>query len=130
LREDGRGYHLKIEPLLNLGRGNVPLAVKLLIMENVKSIAKFAEDRSMVSIAPKVRMNTNGYPFITFIDSDNKAENIYFSKAGAETVEEGQEITAELLKSLQVAEVENADGEMRLKLITNSERVSLASLLG
>ena len=79
---------------------------------------------------PTVRCNTNGYPFITFIDGDNSAENVYFSKGAAEGVEEGTPITRELLADLQVSEYINEDGEPRVKLSRKGgNRLEIAALL-
>lgn len=95
----------------------------------VESIKDFAKSKGFMQLAPAVRINTNGYPFITFIDSNNVAENIYFSKAAAEQVDEGTPVDKTLLSRHQIGITKNADGEERVKLISNSERVDLFSLL-
>lgn len=91
----------------------------------VQSIQEFAAEKGFVQFIPTVRANTQGYPFITFIDADNKAENIYFSKAGASTVTVGESVD---LRKFQIGETTNGTGEVRMKLITNSERVSLSAM--
>jgi len=93
------------------------------------SIKDFAKSKGFMQLAPTVRINTNGYPFITFIDSNNVAENIYFSKSAAEQVAEGTPVDKGLLARHQIGITTNAEGEERIKLISNSERVDLFSLL-
>lgn len=95
----------------------------------VESIKDFAKSKGFMQLAPAVRINTNGYPFITFIDSNNVAENIYFSKAAAEAVAEGTPVDKSLLARHQIGITKNEAGEERIKLISNSERVDLFSLL-
>lgn len=93
------------------------------------SIMDFAKSKGFVNIVPRVRINTNGYPYVTFIDSANQAENIYFSKSAAEQVAEGTPVDKGLLARHQIGITTNAEGEERIKLIPNSERVDLFSLL-
>ena len=93
------------------------------------SVKEFAKSNNFTSIAPAIRTNSNNYPYITFINADNKAENVYFSKSSSAGIGAGQLVTKELLSSYQVAETTNAEGEKRMKLVSNSNRVSLDSLL-
>lgn len=95
----------------------------------VVSVATFAKQGGFTQIAPKVRTNVSGYPFITFIDANNKAENIYFSKNAAKDVADGQVVTGAMLKGLSIAETKNAAGEARIKLVS-SDRLELEALLG
>lgn len=93
---------------------------------NVVGIKDFVQDKGYVQVIPEVRANANGYPFLTFVDADNKAENIYFSKSESEGLEKGQQLDQDYIKSLRVAETSNANGEIRWKLTTgNSTRISL-----
>lgn len=92
-------------------------------------IKQFAQEKDFKQIVPTVRANTNNYPYLTFIDSKNVAENVYFSKAGSKLVTEGMPVTKEVLAQFQVAETTNEAGEKRMKLISNSERVELGDLL-
>jgi Na+-transporting NADH:ubiquinone oxidoreductase subunit NqrA len=94
----------------------------------VQSIKEFAAAKGFTTVASHVRVNTNGYPYVTFINEKNEAENVYFSKKGAESVSEGTTVTAELLKQFQIGTTTNAAGEERVKLISNSERVSLMEM--
>lgn len=94
------------------------------------TVKDFMVNNGFVSVHREVRENQNGYPFITFINADNKAENIYFSKGGAEMVAAGEMITKELIAKFQVAETTNAAGEPRIKLVRkgSGERLELSDL--
>lgn len=94
------------------------------------SVKDFMVNNGFVSVYKAVRENSNGFPFITFITADNKAENIYFSKGASEMVAEGELITKELIAQFQIAETTNASGEARIKLVRKggSERLELSDL--
>ena len=94
----------------------------------VESIKDFATKNNYASVAPTVRVNTNGYPFITFFTEANVAENIYFSKAAAEKVDAGTPVDKALMSQHQIAITHNEAGEERIKLISNSERIALNEL--
>lgn len=96
----------------------------------VVDVKDFMINNGFVSVYKAVRENSNGFPFITFITADNKAENIYFSKGGAEMVAAGELITKELIAKFQIAETTNAAGEKRIKLVRKggSERLDLSDL--
>lgn len=93
------------------------------------SVKEFATERSFKSIVPTVRANENGYPYITFIDKDNKAENIYFSRAAAQAVPAGTVVDKAMLEKYQIGFTTNGEGEERVKLISNSTRIDLDTLL-
>jgi hypothetical protein len=96
-----------------------------------QSIKDFCISKSFVQISKTVRQNSNGYPFITFIYSNNNAENIYFSKNAASKVAEGEIVTKELISKLAVVEATNAEGEIRFKLsFGDSQRINIMELLG
>jgi hypothetical protein len=95
---------------------------------NVNTIKDFCKSKGFTQIAPSIRTNTNGYPFITFITAANVAENIYFSRNAAQAVGAGQLVTKDMLNTYQIGETENAAGEKRFKLISNSERIDLSTL--
>jgi uncharacterized protein YbcV (DUF1398 family) len=95
---------------------------------NLITIKEFAQQRQMVQIVPRVRENINGYPYITFIDKDNHAENIYFSKGTGSTVAAGNVVDKALMSKLQIAFTKNDAGEERIKLVSN-ERVDIMDLL-
>lgn len=96
------------------------------------SLNQFCKENNFVEIHKVVRENSNNYPYITFITKDNKAENIYFSKSKSAEVSAGMLVTASLMKDLQIATVQNAQGESRTKLVGfgESNRLSLDDLLG
>ena len=97
-----------------------------------KSLAEFCKSNNFVDVHKAVRENSNHYPYLTFITADNKAENIYFSKSKSSEVSAGLIVTASLMRDLQIAEVVNANGETRTKLVGfgESNRLSLDDLLG
>lgn len=95
------------------------------------SLLDFIDQQGFVQLATnKVRKNVNEYPFLTFIDANNEATNVYFSKNESEKIKDEQELDVEYLKKLNVVLTENAEGEKRFKLTTgNSERIDLLDLL-
>jgi hypothetical protein len=93
------------------------------------SVKEFVTSKAFVSLVPVVRVNENGYPFITFIDKDNKAENVYFSREASKAVDAGVPVDKAMLSTYQIGITHNAQGEERIKLISNSNRVDIASLL-
>ncbi len=104
----------------------------MIVAENnlkTMSIREFAIGKAITQVSPVVRENVNGYPYITFINKDNVAENIYFSKAGAKAVSSGSVVDKALLQGFQIGLVKNEAGEDRVKLISNSDRIELMDLL-
>ncbi len=95
------------------------------------SIKDFVSQNKFTQIRKVVGKNVNGYPYLTFINGNNEAENVYFSINAAQFVDGGQLVTAELLKEHQVVETKNAAGETRLKISLKGEsmRLDLADLL-
>lgn len=86
------------------------------------SMKEFAKEFNIIKASP-VRLSSNGYPFITFLQEEkdkatgkNIAENVYFSKEAAKLVKEGDEPTVCKALGLKVLELEFEDGETRLKL--------------
>jgi len=96
------------------------------------SLSQFVKSNNFVDIHKAVRENANGYPFLTFINKENKAENIYFSKRKASEVSAGQVVTSALMRDLQVVQYTTDKGEPRTKLagFGDSQRLSLEELLG
>jgi len=85
--------------------------------------------KGFISVNPMVYENTNGYPFVVFINADNVAENIYFSKTQATYFAKGDPIKKGFFNDLRIAEVANADGEVRVKLCSaKSARIDLEDL--
>ena len=82
----------------------------------------------LTQIVPKVRVNSNGYPYVTFINKANVATNIYFTVNASDTVSEGQDLR-DIADDLQIVFVQNADGEDRIKLSRKStSRLSVEDL--
>jgi hypothetical protein len=92
------------------------------------SLKSFAADRNIVSFKPDVKINVNGYPFITFIDADNKAINVWFSKGAATNVMAGQDF-ASIAKDYEIVIYDNDEGEERIKLSRKGgNRVAIETL--
>jgi len=92
------------------------------------SVSEFAASKGFTQIIPTIRANVNGYPFVTFINDNNEAENVYFSKSSAESIELNEDISTKL-KTFQIGFTTNEAGEERVKIISNSGRRDLSSLL-
>lgn len=92
-----------------------------------KTVKAFAQEHNF-NMVSKVRKNSSGYMYATFLSSDdpNHVENIYF---GVRFAEEGGYSEGDDLKlaDLFVTETTNAAGEMRLKL-TDKEGDAVATL--
>lgn len=80
-----------------------------------KTFKQYCIDTKVVSIAKSVRVNANGYPYITILREDSIAENIYFSKLASAEIAEGMAVKS-IANSLFVANTINGDGEARTKL--------------
>ena len=80
------------------------------------SVKQFCTEQGFVQIVKRVRSNANGYCFLTFITADNKAENVYFSKALDELTAEGTSVTKDYLSDKEIAIVTNSSGEIRWKV--------------
>ena len=94
-----------------------------------QTIKDFCKERGFVSLSNHVRVNVNGFPYVTFINEKNEAENVYFSKGAAAEVVEGQAVDKELVTKYKIIEATNADGEVRFKLGRGEgARVSVDSL--
>jgi len=83
------------------------------------SVVEFCKSNDLTEIVPKIRINANGYPYVTFINSDNVATNIYFTVNASDTVSEGQDLR-EIASDLQIVFVKNELGEDRIKLSRKS----------
>lgn len=87
---------------------------------SISPLKAFVQSQGFTQIVPTVRTNINDYPYLTFINANNEATNVYFSKAESEKVAEGLVLDKEYLRTLKVAEAINADGQLRHKLTTGS----------
>lgn len=93
------------------------------------SVRDWMLSNGFTQVSKAVNVNTNGYPFVTFISATNVAENVYFSKGAAEMVGEGESIARGFFEPFMIAEVTNANGETRTKLVRKTEgRLDLEDL--
>lgn len=71
----------------------------------------------------KVRANTNGYKYVTLLEAENttNSENLYLGQRYGEDIEID---TVLPINELFVAEITNADGEVRIKLTDKSGELS------
>ena len=88
---------------------------------NTTDVKSFMVSSGFVSVVKMVRVNTNQYPYITFIDDKNTATNIYFSKNASKLVVEGQLIEKGFFNPFRIAETKNSAGETRVKLVGMGE---------
>lgn len=97
---------------------------------NTISVKEFMISAGFVEIVKTVRVNQNGYPYVTFITTSNEAENIYFSRNAAKLVDEGSVIEKGFFNPFRIAEVTNNAGEKRIKLVGMGEslRTSIEDL--
>lgn len=92
-------------------------------------VQDWMKSKGFVSVHKSVRTNENGYPYVTFINADNKAENIYFSKSASENYSTGTPIQKGFFDKLNIADTTNAAGEIRTKLVsTEGLRVTMEDL--
>jgi hypothetical protein len=94
-------------------------------------LAEFVRENSITEIVKNINVNKNGYSFVTFIDKDNKAMNVYFGSSIASNYKLNQPVTKELLAELQIYAYITEDGEPRLRLVNKGadNRVAIADLL-
>lgn len=87
-----------------------------------ESVASFCKANGVTAIGP-VRINVNGYPFVTMLSGafEGGAQNMYFSKAQAANVKLDQEPSELGLKDLSIAHASNDAGELRLKITSKGE---------
>jgi hypothetical protein len=81
-------------------------------------LASLVKNRTISSIS-KLHFNTNGYPFVTMLTKDSKAQNLYFGIKSSQIIGgnygEGDTIIKELINA-DIVQTENAQGEIRYKL--------------
>ena len=94
------------------------------------SVQEFMEQRGFTSVVKTVRTNSNAYPYLTFINANNEAENIYFSKNASVLVTPGESIEKGFFNPFRVAITTNALGESRTKLVSqgDSQRAGIEDL--
>ena len=85
------------------------------------SVREFMTQQGFVSCVKAIRTNSNSYPYVTFINADNVAENIYFSKNASKMVGAGDVIQKGFFAPFMVAQTTNAEGELRWKIVSMGE---------
>lgn len=80
------------------------------------TIKDFCAERGFTQLGNNnsVGITVKGVTFVTFINAENVAENIHFSKGS--TAVAGEAVTKELLEGYQIVYTTNAQGEHRIKL--------------
>ena len=70
-----------------------------------------------------VRCNCNGFPYLTFIDNNNVATNVYFSKAASAMVANGEVLSSprDFFAKFCFVETNNTQGELRWKISSKGE---------
>ena len=98
-------------------------------MLNMYSVKDFCNSNNLIEVAKKIRANSNGFLFITFINNNNEAFNIYLSKRLCEDYSEGDSIVKGFFNDKIIIETLNEEGETRLKLsYKDSQRHNLSEL--
>ena len=94
------------------------------------SIKEFMVENDFCQVNKSVAENSNGYKFLTFIDSDNKSENVYFTKSLNSEVATGTPVNRDFVSDKVICIVENAKGEIRYKIASKGEslRVNIEDL--
>ena len=94
------------------------------------SIKDFMLQNDFCQVNKSVAKNINGYKFLTFLNSANEAENVYFTKSLNEEVETGTPVNRDFVSDKVICIVENADGQIRYKLASKGEssRVGIEDL--
>lgn len=94
------------------------------------SIKDFMVENDFCQVNKSVAENSNGYKFVTFINSDNKSENVYLSKSLDAEVATGTPVNRDFVKDKVICIVENANGEIRYKIASKGEslRVNIEDL--
>lgn len=97
------------------------------------SLRSLIKSKEIVGVS-HLRENENGYPFLTVLNKDKKAMNLYFGKNTAQKIKDNFEVGSDLvangfLKEAQVVQTANEKGETRFKLsVSHGEYSSISSL--
>jgi len=99
-------------------------------MVKVTPLGQFLQDNDFVDVVKEIRINKNGYPYLTCLNKDNEATNVYFTKASATKVKaESFDFESEMPKAYGMWAKYSDDRENRMK-ITFSNRISVKDLFG
>lgn len=107
------------------------------VSNEIKSASlKSAFKAGIVRNISEVRENNNEYLFVTLLGNNGKATNVYFGKKSAESVSEGDVLTAEQLKSADIILAMSKDDDdndvprLKLSLTGESDYTNLSSIFG
>jgi hypothetical protein len=81
-----------------------------------QSVLAFMRQNGFTQYNANIGVNVNDYPFVTFINADNEAENVYFSKNAAEQISADEAVNGQFLARFVIVDTVNAEGEARTKL--------------
>ena len=81
-----------------------------------QSVLAFMRANGFTQYNQNIGVNVNDYPFVTFINANNEAENVYFSKNAAEQVSADELVDGKFLAKFVIVDTINAEGEARTKL--------------
>lgn len=104
-------------------------------MSELKSVTlKTLVENGTVRAISKLKVNTNGYPFVTFLNKNSESQNVYFGQKTASLVMDNfskEDNILVFLKNANINQVENEAGEIRYKLSTSgvSKYSSTAELM-
>jgi hypothetical protein len=91
-------------------------------------VQEFMKSNDFVSVVKVVRVSVeNRYPYITFMNSNNVATNIYFSKNAGKLVAEGEIIAKGFFNPFRIAETINKDGVAIIKLVSMGEGMRITA---
>lgn len=85
---------------------------------NFETIQEFCERKKFIHVNNAVGESVKNVPFVTFINEDNEAENVYFSRNASATTGVGETVDQAFLEQYRIGVVTYPDGETRTKLIT------------
>lgn len=94
-----------------------------------ESVQDFMQKNGL-SVHNAVRTNANGYPYLTFINKENVAENVYFAKTISADYKKDQAVVKGFFTGLQIGYTTNEAGEERTKIIPigNGTRLETSDL--
>ncbi len=84
----------------------------------IGNLSSFVRDNSFTKVS-RIKHNTNGYAYVSFLDNDGNWEHVYLSKNMAKKVSEGSE--PQVLKGCIVNRCTYDNGEERLKICSPAE---------
>jgi hypothetical protein len=71
-------------------------------IRQLMTVKEFFNAEGITSIVPFVRVNANGYPFVTLLNASNEANNLYFASNIAKEYPEGTPVGKGFFNNLTV----------------------------